>query len=232
MLRLAGVLAAAALLFAAGIAVSAFGARNDAPLKSQTYTDPIGDAPQMVPDLGDTVVSDFADGTLQFQIALPEEPVLAQYQNVGVLIDNDGNPATGQNGFDYLVSAAGAGLSAPSFELSLWTGTAWMVLDSIPGNFVSQGTLTLSVPESRLHITKGFDFIVRGVYAYGQTYLKDDAPSDGSHFTYVLGSAATTSTATTTTAATTTTTSTVPKKKPLPKCKKGQRSTKKKPCRR
>ena len=209
-------LAGLVALFAVGLAVSAFAAGSDAPLKSQTYEDPVGDAPNGVPDLAGLVVANWADGTLEFDVALPKQPVLAQYTSVGIFVDGDRNGATGDpGGFDYILSAGGGGAaSPPSFELLRWNGTTWIVADRLSGQFTAQTAAVMWVPAATLKVTAGFDFLARGAYGYGGTNLRDDAPAGGT-FDYELGVPA----STTTTAATTAVTTTVVKPKPKPKPK-------------
>ncbi|MHB8641547.1 MAG: hypothetical protein ACYDA3_01475 [Gaiellaceae bacterium] len=234
MVRLVGVLAAVAALFVAGIAVSAFGARADAPLKSQTYTDPAGDQTGGGPDITGVVVDNRADGTIDVSVALPREPALVSGEAVVVWIDTDSNATTGQNGFDALLTADGAYPSATSIELLKWLGTPpkWTLVGRAPtsvnGAFTPQVGVDFSVAKDTLGVGSGFRFYVRAADRSGDNALHgDDAPSGGGTFTYALGTPPSTTTATTPTTMTTT-----PKPKPVPRCKTGRHNTKKKPCRR
>jgi hypothetical protein len=223
---LAGLIA----VFAAGLvlAVGAFGARSDTPVKSQTYDDPRGDAPQQAPDIAGVVVDDYADGTLEFDVALPDRPVLPNYTSVIVLVDSDRSATTGDpQGYDYALQATGAGMSPPEIEFFRWQNNAWALASPMDGSFTGQVGVVFKLPALAMHISNAFDFEVRGLYWWSNANLKDDAPQNG-NFSFTLAAPATTSTATTTT--TTVTTTPKPKKK-LPLCKKGKHSTKKHPCR-
>jgi hypothetical protein len=233
MVRLVGVLAASAALFAAGIAVSAFAAQADTPLKSQTYTDPAGDQTPGGPDITGVVVDNRSDGMIDVSVALPREPALISGEAVVVWIDTDGDSTTGQNGFDALLTADGAYPSATSIEILKWMGTParWTLVGRAPtlvnGAFTPQVGVDFSVLKDTLGVTSGFRFYVRAADRSADNALHgDDAPGSGGTFTYALGTPPSTTTATTTT---TTTVSTAPKP---PRCKKGQHNTKKKPCRR
>jgi hypothetical protein len=233
MARLVGVLVASAALFAAGIAVSAFGAHADTPLKSQTYTDPQGDQTPGGPDITGVAVDNRADGTIDFSVALPREPAMISGEAVVVWIDSDNDATTGQNGFDALLTADGAYPSTTSIEILKWLGTPpkWTQVGRAPtlvdGSFTPQVGVDFSVGQDTLGIGSGFRFYVRAADRSADNALHgDDAPSGGGTFTYVLGAPPSTTTATTTV-------TTTPKPKPRPPyCKKGRHSTKKMPCRR
>ena len=227
-------LAGLALVFAGGLilAVGAFGARGDTPIHSQTYDDPKGDAPTQTPDIAGVTVDNFSNGTLEFDVALPDRPVLPQYTQVAVRINSDRDKSTGDaDGFDYAVDATGAGMSPPSFEFLRWQNNTWTLVNRADGSFTGQVGLVFTLEEAAVHVTTGFDFEVSSVYFWGGANLRDDAPGTGA-FSYTIGTPATTSTTTTTAPTTTTVTTTPkPKKKKPPFCKKGQHSTKKHPCR-
>src|SRR5260221_8282546 len=180
MARLVGVLAAAAALFAAGIAVSAFGARADTPLKSQTYTDPAGDQTPGGPDITGVVVDNHADGTLDFSIALPREPALINGEAVVIWIDADNNATTGQNGFDALLTADGAYPSTTSIEVLKWIGTTpkWTIVGKAPTNlngaFTPQVGVDFSVAKDVLGVTSGFRFYVRAADRSADNALHGD----------------------------------------------------------
>src|SRR5438067_2320697 len=179
-------LAGFAAVFAAGLvlAVGAFGARSDAPLKSQTYDDPRGDAPSQTPDIAGIVVDNFSNGTLEFDIALPDRPVLPQYTQVAIRINSDRDKTTGDvDGFDYALSATGAGMSTPEFEWYRWTSNAWALVGPIAGSFTGQVGIVFTVEQLAVHVTTGFDFEVSSVYFWGGANLRDDAPSSGT-FSY------------------------------------------------
>jgi hypothetical protein len=231
MARLVGVLVAAAALFAAGIAVSAFGAHADTPLKSQTYTDPASDEPSGAPDITGIVVDNHADGTIDVAVALPRAPALSSTEAVGVLIDSDLNRTTGQDGFDYLLALGGAYPRDPNVELLKWTGTAWVVQapGTMTASFTSLVGANFSVAKTTIGVGSTLSFIVRASqHSPGTPAVSDDAPGGTGLFTYDLGTPPATTTATTSA----TTLATTPRPKPVPRCKKGQHSTKKKPCRR
>lgn len=198
-------------VFAAGVSVAALGAHSDPPLKSQTYTDAVGDNQTYAPDIMSVVVENWTDGTLEFRVALPREPAFPTYRAVGVFVNSDRNAATGENGHDYVLSVAGNSSGAPSRALWKWTGAKWAVLSSATpgGEFTSLVGVVISIGKDQIGVATGFGFDVRSVASDQWPLFTDDAGP----FTYELGVPA----VTTSTTATTTTAKPKPKPKPKPK---------------
>src|SRR5262249_5891508 len=92
-------------LLAAGflVATTAFGARSDTPVKTQTFTDPVGDHQQDEPVMRGGSVASAADGTLTFTIALPGMTFFGPNNAVALFLDTDRNRSTGQDGSDYVI---------------------------------------------------------------------------------------------------------------------------------
>src|SRR5437763_5315553 len=130
--------------------------------------DPRGDAPSQTPDIAGIVVDNFSNGTLEFDIALPDRPVLPQYTQVAIRINSDRDKTTGDvDGFDYALSATGAGMSTPEFEWYRWTSNAWALVGPIAGSFTGQVGIVFTVEQLAVHVTTGFDFEVSSVYFWG-----------------------------------------------------------------
>jgi hypothetical protein len=82
---------------------AASGARDDAPLKTQTFTDPRVDNQGDAADVTGASVENSADGTLGFTVRVPTLTRLTSRDSVAVFFDVDQNRETGQGGSDYAI---------------------------------------------------------------------------------------------------------------------------------
>jgi hypothetical protein len=191
-----------------GIAASSPSARNDPPVKSQTYGDPVGDNPAGAPDITGVVAENWADGTIGFKVSLPSIQALTLNRGVGVYIDTDANRTTGQFGDDYFIAAVGRTDPQPLFQLLKWVGSTWAVVKSpsLTGQFTVGDGIVVTLDKSEIGLGSTFNFDVWASVVGGTTNVySDEAPDEPNYFTYTLGTAPVTTSTTTTTTTTTTT---------------------------
>jgi hypothetical protein len=221
-MRVRGVWAGVVLcgLLAAGflVATAALGARDDPPVKTQTFTDPTGDAEEDAPDITGGSVALATDGTLTFTVAIPGMTFFGPNNAVAMFLDTDRNRSTGQDGSDYVIDMTLAPNHLPVTYLyqSIPPQTSsdvevdWTRVPSpsLTGEWDPGVGVTFQIKAQELGVGTAFDF--RAETSYFTGYLHGDpgpiyydyAPSPPDYFTFQLGAETTTST--TTTAATTT----------------------------
>lgn len=185
--------AAAALALAAFPAV-ALGAPEHTAAGTTTYPDSVGED-ALAPDITSTTVSNDDSGNTVFQIAIANRPALTQDMAVIVVLDTDGNSATGDvdsvvPGSDYLIQ-----LVPGSVDLFKWNGSdyAGSPAPSLTFAYASTGA-TIRVNTSELGRTKQLRFVVIAISgitfdAQGGAVLdsarRDSSPDPGhGAFTY------------------------------------------------
>jgi hypothetical protein len=151
---LAGAVALAAVLAGAAVAAS--------------FTDPAGDvvvAPEgadvtglALPDITSVDVTNSPDGLVTFRIVVAT-PTLSPLSVLGVVLDLDKSPLTGDDGVEaiigYLVDPLGQG----GLLFDRWDGGELVeVAASTATTSFSEGVLTITVPRSELLDTRGFGF--------------------------------------------------------------------------
>jgi len=194
----AGLVSLAAMLALASVAASASGHLREGraalgfqpahalvPLHagtgSQTYTDRIGDA-NGAPDISTIEVANDDQGNIAVTVTLANQSSGFQ-TNEGVLVvmDTDGNGATGTGGFDYVY----AGVKDHT-GLFVWNGSAFTAANaSSLQNSTSLGQVAFRVNRSDLGNTTGLNFYVATTRDNGSS-IGDDAPDGSGVFTYRL----------------------------------------------
>ncbi len=213
-LVLAGALVAAACLtLSAGAGVRA---------NSQTFSDSTGEDPAAA-DITGLVVSNDDAGILTFQVNISNRPTLTSDMAVSIFIDSDQNATDGAgpnfDGADMVLDYESGGV-----DLGKWNGTTFAFSGSPPSLVASYSNgATIKVKASDLGLAT-FNFFA-ATFAGTDPDIHIDFAPDAGHgdFTYEVKI--------------TPPAVTPPKAKPAPKkakpplCKKSQKSTIKKPCR-
>jgi hypothetical protein len=195
----AGLVLLAAALVVAGVAASASGHPRDSraalrlqptrafvPLRagagSQNYADRIGDAVNGAPDISTIAVANDDQGNITVTVTLANHA--SDFQpNEGVLVvmDTDGNGATGNGGFDYVY----AGVKDHT-GLFIWNGSSFAPAGapSLQSSAAS-GQIAFRINRSDLGNTTGLNFYVETTRDNGAS-IGDDAPDGNGVFTYRL----------------------------------------------
>jgi len=209
-------LAAACLTLSAGAAVRA---------NSQTYPDSTGEDPAAA-DITGVVVSNDDNGVITFQTNISNRPALTGDMGVSVFIDTDQN-ATDGAGPDFDGAEIELALDSTGVDLGKWNGTGFGFTGS-PSSLVASyaNGAIIKVKAADVGLTT-FNFFAATITGTNPDFHFDFAPDPG-HGTFNYQVKITPPAATPP--------ATPPKAKPAPKkkpplCKKGQKSTKKKPCR-
>jgi hypothetical protein len=195
----AGLVSLAAVVVVAGVAAAASGHGRDGgavlrlqpahafvPLRagagSQSYTDRVGDAINGAPDISGIAVANDDLGNINVTVTLANHS--SDFQpNEGVLVvmDTDGNGATGNGGFDYVY----AGVKDHT-GLFVWNGSAFAVASSPSLQSSSApGQIAFRINRSDLGNTTGLNFYVETTRDNGAS-IGDDAPDGNGVFTYRL----------------------------------------------
>lgn len=195
----AGLVSLAALLAVAGAAAAASGhprgdgiflglqpARTLVPLRagagSQSYTDRVGDAVNGAPDISGIAVTNDDQGNITVTVTLANHS--SDFQpNEGVLVvmDTDGNGATGNGGFDYVYAGVKDHTGLFVWNGSGFTAASAPTLQSSTG----AGQISFRVNRSDLGNTTGLNFYVETTRDNGAS-IGDDAPDGNGVFTYQL----------------------------------------------
>ena len=177
-----------AAILAAALAVPA------AASPSQTFTDPVGDAPPTT-DIASVVASDDGQGALTIQVSIPGLQALPPNLAVVAAIDADMNRLTGSQdpsdqGTDALVFSDGSNLFASTWSGADFTRTDISAARPAPATSFAAGILTLTIPTQALHITEGIRFDVESALFAADGSVDrasfDAAPGAGT-WTYLLG---------------------------------------------
>jgi hypothetical protein len=125
----------------------------------QTYTAPVVVSGTADP-VSSVVVSNDAGGTIRIAVNL--SAALASTDSIGVWIDADSNPATGDRQTAGAEYALGAELSDNSVDLGAWNGSSW---NNAPSAATLQGShtdtqQTFTINRSELGNTSAFNFWV------------------------------------------------------------------------
>jgi hypothetical protein len=189
---------------------------------SVTYQDSAGEDPASL-DLTQIVVSNDDNGLLTVAASMNNAASLGGKNDFAIFIDSDLNSADGAGpnfeGAEMLID-----VSDSEVDVAKWNGTKWDFSGGSPSSLVysfTPGLMTVKVKAADLGLTK-FNFFIGTDTDYSDSGSHLDFAPDAGHGTYsyeVKIAPPTTSTTTTTV-----------KKKVVPKCKKGQKSTKARPC--
>jgi hypothetical protein len=193
--RMTGLIATAALLSTATVLVAtpsgALGSASRASSNSQTFTDSTGENPA-APDITTINVSNDDAGNITFQINISNRPALTPDMLLGIYLDTDNNPGTGdpQNlGAEYFIQ-----LVPGEVDLFPWTGSGYgnaVATPSLTYSYTATGA-TIHVSDSALGSSKAFNFVAFAasgitVDATGNpdfTNIQVDAAPDPGHGTY------------------------------------------------
>ena len=195
----AGLVLLTGALVVAGVAASASGHPRDSraalrlqstrafvPLRagagSQNYADRVGDAVNGAPDISTIAVANDDQGNITVTVTLANHA--SDFQpNEGVLVvmDTDGNGATGNGGFDYVY----AGVKDHT-GLFIWNGSSFAPAGapSLQSSAAS-GQIAFRINRSDLGNTTGLNFYVETTRDNGAS-IGDDAPDGNGVFTYRL----------------------------------------------
>jgi hypothetical protein len=153
-----------AALVAAAIAfpASAVAERSTSPAapNSVTFTNS-GGADAAAPQISSVVVSNDSTGTLTYQVNIANRPELTDAMEIGLALDTDQNPATGQQdaaGADYMIFVDSSGVG-----LIHWNGSGFDLKapqSSLSYVYTPSGA-TIKVNAADLGGTRGFNFFVR-----------------------------------------------------------------------
>lgn len=149
----------------------------------QSYFDTPGDSVNGSPDVTDIRVTHDAARTISFAARVAGFP--AQDTDVYLFVNSDGNPATGENGWDYQF---GIDYSDPLTYAWQWNGSAWASFVPSTGRATFQnGIWFVSLNSAELGNTTGFDFYYSASkYSGEQTLGVDEAPNGTAVYTYTL----------------------------------------------
>src|SRR5262245_45060984 len=195
----AGLVSLAVVLVVAGLAASASGHLRDGravlrlqpvhafvPLRpgagSQTYSDGVGDAVNGAPDISTITVANDDQGNITVTVTLANHS--SDFQpNEGVLVvmDTDGNGATGNGGFDYVAPGAKGHTG-----LFVWNGSGFAAANA-PSlqSSTAPGQISFRINRSDLGNTTSLNFYVETTRDNGAS-IGDDAPNGNGVFTYRL----------------------------------------------
>lgn len=162
-LVLATAVAVVALPTAASGAFSSPAAVSAPAANSTTYQDSTGENPA-APDITTLTVSNTDAGTISFRVNIPNRPTFGQDMLIGLFIDADNNPATGDPdpldaGADYAIEVFGGEAS-----LFRWDGTNFTRRPGDPPAtsllFSYQGGVTVTISAAELGNTRALRFNV------------------------------------------------------------------------
>jgi hypothetical protein len=149
---------------------------------SQTYTDRVGDAINGAPDISSIAVANDDQGNIAVSVTLANHP--SDFQpNEGILVvmDTDGNAATGNGGFDYVY----AGVKDHT-GLFAWNGSSLSAAaaPTLQSSSIA-GQISFRVNRSDIGNTTGLNFYVETTRDNGDS-IGDDAPDGTGVFSYKL----------------------------------------------
>ncbi len=133
-----------------------------APTASTTYTDSTGEDAS-APDISTVVVSNDSAGTVTFQVNIANRPALTNDMLIAVLVDSDGNPATGNTGLggaDYAIVMVAGGV-----QMAHWNGSDFdfsVPQSSLSYSYAATGA-TIRIAAADLGNTTAFNFSVLAV---------------------------------------------------------------------
>ena len=150
-----------------------------------TFPDAIGDS-GTAPDLASVVISNDANGQLEFLISIPSQIELAGNARIFLVLDTDidrrtGSPGT--NGGDYYFVVRGA---ERTFTLYRWGGSDWQSVDTAARVSYAAG-VAISVSRSEFGDTDEFSFYAKSLAdGEGSEEGRADFVPDSSTETYVF----------------------------------------------
>jgi len=163
-----------------------------------TFSDPVGDtivAPEgadvstlSIPDITAIEVTNTPDGVVTFKVTLTAQ-TLSPISIVGLVLDLDKNPDTGDEGDEAELAWAVGPLGVSELVFARWDGAGLVEVTttSATGSF-SGGVVAITVPRSELLDTRGFTFGVVAITLKPDlsTLVFDLAPDSEDPFLYDL----------------------------------------------
>src|SRR6185503_5326769 len=149
---------------------------------SQSYTDRVGDAGNGAPDISTIGVANDDQGNITVTVTLANHS--SDFQpNEGILVvmDTDGNGATGNGGFDYVYAGVKDHTGLFAWNGSSFGGASAPSLQSS----TAAGQISFRINRSDLGNTTGLNFYVETTRDNGDS-IGDDAPDGNGVFTYKL----------------------------------------------
>ena len=115
------------------------------PAGAAVWSDPAGDGPVLAPDIRSLWVSGSDDGVLTIRVDLPGEPVLREGVTLGVYLDVDEDPETGDwVGHEYAVWVSGSGTWLYRWD-SLSFRWRWVPSSTVSSSWSFGATITLNL---------------------------------------------------------------------------------------
>ena len=140
-----------------------------------TFTDPSNDA-GTAPDIHTVIASNDANGTYRFRINV-DKLTLPSNVVVGLGLDTDGNPATGNNGIDYVVLCDE---SNNSVQLVQWQSSQFRPVNAPTLSAADDAAgLTIAINRSDIGNTSAVNFFVGTADGSGGAGHEDSAPDNG-----------------------------------------------------
>jgi hypothetical protein len=163
-----------------------------------SFSDPVGDTMVLppggdvtgvtAPDITSVEVTNTPDGILTFRISLANTALSAPTV-VGVVLDLDKDPSTGENGVEAIIDLAyGTGLPG-GLVFDRWNGSE--LEEVVPTRATvtpTEGLVTITVPRSELFDTRGLGVgaVAFAENVFGTARIADIAPDDEDFFLYDL----------------------------------------------
>ena len=132
-------------------------------------------------DIGTTTVSNTAARTIRIAVAIGNRTAMQPSDVLLIPINADRNPATGQDGFEYLLLSVGG-----QVRLLQWNGTGFVQANapSLRGSFA--GGQVFEIAASDLGNTTAVEFWLSSFRADGPDNEEDVAPEGTAVFSYTL----------------------------------------------
>lgn len=206
------------------LSMVAFCASTASASNTQTYQDSVGED-ALAPDITSVTVSNDDAGMLTFAITIANRPTLTGNMDINIHMDINNNATDG----------CGAGCDGSDIILDLipgdvayapWVNGKWDYSVRSPSSLTysyTAGVATIKVKASDLQIPNTFNF-----YAYADA--DSTAPDASDHYDFAPDANHGTWSYTMKITPAATPPASKPPAKAVPKCKKGQKSTAKKPC--
>ena len=115
------------------------------PAGAAVWADPAGDGPVLAPDIRSVWVSGSDGGVLTARVDLPGEPVLREGVTLGVYLDVDEDPETGDwVGHEYAVWVSGSGTWLYRWDSLSWRWR-WVPSSTVSSSWSFGATITLNL---------------------------------------------------------------------------------------
>jgi hypothetical protein len=138
-------------------------------------------------DLSGVEITNTPEGVITFRITLADAPALQPSSLIGIVLDLDQNPATGDDGTEAVIAYGTDELGAPASAFLLYRALAGELMEADPSGITldyAGGVLVLTVSRSELLDTTGFTFQALTVVTTpnGSAAAVDAAPEEGAKY--------------------------------------------------